>query len=279
MFLQPHSLEEALEMKARHGADAAFLAGGTDVVVMANHGRLPAGVFIDLTHISGTGNLRVSEDGAACTAGGGATFAALARLSVRCLAQAALSVGGPQIRNRATIAGNIATASPAADGATALLALDARVTLRSVRGARTMPLDAFFLDYRKTALAADEIIESVEFPMNWRTAWHKLGKRGAMNISLVCCAVGISPDGCARVAFGSVAPYPMRAPRTEERLTGAIAGAGAGSPLDPAVIAEIEGLASGEVRPVDDFRGSADNRRAMSAALLRKCLRELELCL
>ena len=127
MFLQPHTLDEALEMKARHGTDAVFLAGGTDVIVMTNHGRVPAGVFIDLTHISGTGEIAVSADGATCTAGGGATFAALAKLPVRCLAQAALSVGGPQIRNRATIAGNIASASPAGDGSTALLALDARV--------------------------------------------------------------------------------------------------------------------------------------------------------
>jgi CO/xanthine dehydrogenase FAD-binding subunit len=278
VFFQPHSLDEALEMKAHHGADAAFVAGGTDVVVMMNHGRLPARVLIDLSHISGTGVISVSPEGARCTAGGGATFAALARVPVRCLAQAALSVGGPQIRNRATIAGNLASASPAGDGSTALLALDADVTLRSLRGARTLPLREFFLGYRATDLAPDEIIESVAFPTDWRTAWYKLGKRGAMNISLVCCAVGLAPDGRACVAFGSVAPFPMRAPRTEGLLARAIAAWPAVTPLPETALREILEAAEGEVRPVDDFRGSADYRRAMSATLLRKCLRDLKLC-
>ncbi len=275
MFLQPTNLHEALELKARHGAAASFLAGGTDVIVMMNHGRVPAGVFIDLTHVPGLDTVEPTADGRAYRAGGGATFARLGKLPVRCLAEAALSVGGPQIRNRATIAGNIASASPAGDGSTALLSLDATVTLRNLRGERTLPLREFFLDYRRTALAPDEMITSVEFPADWRTAWRKLGKRGAMNISLVCCSLGVSPQGRACVAFGSVAAFPMRAPRVEALLEAAIARDGAQALDREPLWDEAAALAAAEVRPVDDFRGSADYRRAMAGALLKKCLRQI----
>jgi CO/xanthine dehydrogenase FAD-binding subunit len=216
---------------------------------------------------------------------GGATFAELARLPVRCLAEASLGVGGPQIRNRGTIAGNLATASPAGDGSTALLALDAELELRTAGSVRHLPLREFFLDYRRTALAADEMITAVEFPANWRTAWQKLGKRGAMNISMVCCAVGASPSGKFHVAFGSVGPYPLRAPQAEAFLSaecglqnterGILSGAESPMEISDKVVSEAARLAELDVRPIDDFRARADYRRAMAGVLLKKCLREL----
>ncbi|MGI8906847.1 MAG: FAD binding domain-containing protein [Candidatus Sumerlaeaceae bacterium] len=288
MFYQPRTIEEALSLKRQLGPDAAFLAGGTDVIVLMNHGRLVAKATIDLTHVTGFDRLQVSGvdgQGSSVTLDGGVTFAQLARLPVKCLAEASLGVGGPQIRNRGTIAGNVATASPAGDGSTALLALDAVLELRNSDTSRKVPLRDFFLDYRKTALAPDEMITAVEFPGKWRTAWQKLGKRGAMNISMVCCAVGVSPEGMFRVAFGSVGPYPLRAPNTEEFLSAKLEEQnGRGSALadsqtlvllSETVIAEAERMASHEVRPIDDFRASAAYRRAMSGALLKKCLRDL----
>ena len=273
MFYQAHSLEEALHLKSHHEG-AIFIAGGTDLIVMRNHGRLKANNFIDISCLPKFDEVEKSTGGKRWRATGGATFARLGKLPVRCLAEAAMSVGGPQIRNRATIGGNLFSASPAADGATALLALDASVEMTSLNGTRTLPLSQFFLDYRKTALAPDEIISAVEFPADWTSAWLKLGKRGAMNISLVCCAVGLSPTGEVRVAFGSVAPYPLLTPHTAQfieesgMLTGPV-------PPDEKVLTEAARLAAEEVRPVDDFRGSADYRRAMAGALLVKCLRKL----
>lgn len=285
MFHQPRSLDEALELKRRLGIDASFLAGGTDLIVMMNQGRFAPRAYVDLTHISDLD--RVSEplphvplESRSFHIGGGTTFARLARLPVPALAEAALSVGGPQIRNRATIAGNLATASPAGDGSTALLALDAELTLRSSSTARSVPLREFFLDYRRTALAPDEIIESIRIPAGWRSAWTKLGKRGAMNISIVCCAVGLSPTGEFRIAFGSAGPYPLRTTETERFLTDRFRekrqrGETGEGLIRPEVIDEACRMVSQEVRPIDDFRAGADYRRAMAGALLRKALRKL----
>ncbi|MCX7626374.1 MAG: FAD binding domain-containing protein, partial [Candidatus Sumerlaeaceae bacterium] len=267
---------------------AAFIAGGTDLVVLINHGRMPARVFIDLSHIPELANLdrvNVEEFNAdpliagmdareAYVCGPSTTFAQLSRLPVQALAEAARSVGGPQIRNRGTIAGNIATASPAGDGSTALLALDARVELQSLATSRVIPLREFFIDYRQTALAPDEMIVRVAFPATWQSGWRKLGKRGAMNISTVCCAVGVSDSGRVHVAFGSVGPYPLRAEQTGEFLSEALR-QDAAAFADPTVQARAAEIARAEVRPIDDFRASADYRRAMSGTLLIKVLRQL----
>jgi CO/xanthine dehydrogenase FAD-binding subunit len=286
MFAQPKTLEEALALKAQYGATSAFIAGGTDLIVLMNHGRTPANVFIDLSHIEGLdflergqlpssdpllANLQADE---AYVCGPVVTFARLADLPVRCLAEAARSVGGPQIRNRATIAGNLATASPAGDGSTALLSLDAWVELRSRMETRVLPLRNFFVDYRKTALRPDEIISRIAFPATWRTGWRKLGKRGAMNISLVCCSVGVGPDWTFHVAFGSVGPYPLVAHETANFLTSAARAQGV-LPVNAKTLEETAQIAAQEVRPIDDFRGSADYRRAMAGALLKKVLRSL----
>jgi CO/xanthine dehydrogenase FAD-binding subunit len=275
MFYQPSTLDEALRLKADLGAASAYIAGGTDLIVMLNHGRIPAQSFIDLTHIPGQDFIELR--GESYVVGGGATFAALGKLPIRALAEASLSVGGPQIRNRATVAGNIASASPAGDGTTALLALDADLSLQSLTGTRSIALRDFFLEYRKTQLQPDEIIETVSFPANWRTGWYKLGKRGAVNISLVCCAVGLSPEGKFHIAYGSVGPFPMRTPKTEDFLTSALASTPQlpGAEFAEDIVEEACRLATDEVRPIDDYRGSAEYRRAMAGALLRKALRQL----
>jgi len=289
MFIQPKTIEEALVAKRQYGTDAQFVAGGTDVVVLLNHGRMPARVFIDLSHVAGldfierrdaaqlaTDELTAGLDAqAAYVCGAATTFAQLVDIPVRTLAEAARSVGGPQIRNRGTLAGNLATASPAGDGSTALLALDARVELRSVDARRIVRLREFFLDYRKTCLRPDEMITRIAFPASWKTGWRKLGKRGAMNISTVCCAVAISDSRVVHVAFGSVGPYPLRAEKTGNYLTEVCSREGLEVLSTPAVLSKAADLAWSEVRPIDDFRASAEYRRAMSGVLLTKVLRTL----
>jgi CO/xanthine dehydrogenase FAD-binding subunit len=196
------------------------------------------------------------------------TFAQMAALPVRALAEAARSVGGPQIRNMGTIAGNLGTASPAGDGSVALLALDAEVELsHAERGGRWVRLEAFFHDYKQTALRPDELITRVRFPADFKSLWYKIGKRGAVNISIVCCAIGRSPAGEYRIALGSVGPYPMRAKGAEEILKGRA--------LTDALIEQVAEMAKKEASPIDDQRSSARYRRAMCKVLVRRLLGEL----
>lgn len=267
MFYQPATIEEALEQKRQHGKTAAFVAGGTDLIVGMNHGKLAPSILIDLSHVPGLDYLR--REGDTWVAGPGCTFTRLAGEAPEALSLASLSIGGPQIRNRGTLGGNLASASPAADAATALLAFGATLTVRSIDKRREIPLESFFLDYRKTLLADDEMIESIRFADPRTSAWEKLGKRGAMNISLVSCAVAVSREGMYRVAFASVGPYPLRATRAEQILTEA-----SGPPQESSIQEACE-MASKEVKPISDFRGSAEYRAAMCGVLLRKCLREL----
>ena len=179
-----------------------------------------------------------------------------------------MSVGGPAIRNRGTIAGNMGTASPAGDGCVALLALDAEVELRhATRGPRTIPIGDYFTGFRKTALLGDELITAIRFRNDWAGAWGKIGKRGATNISVVCCAATMSPTGQMRIAFGSVAPTVVRVRRAEAIVE-------AGGLTDPAIEAAAAAAMAG-VSPIDDHRASAAYRRAMCGVLVRRLLKTL----
>ena len=270
MIHRPATFDEALAVKARLGNQVTPIAGGTDLIVGLNRGQPCPTEMLDLSAVADFD--RIEEQDGMLLLSGGATFACLAKLDIECLAQAARSVGGPQIRNRGTISGNLATASPAGDGSVALLALDADVELcHAERGARWIKLTDYFLSYRKTALAADELISRIRIPARqWlqATAWYKIGKRGAVNISVVCCAVVRFNDGRIRIAFGSVAPIPMRAVETERLL--------ADQPLADELIDRAAACAEREVQPIDDWRASADYRRAMCGVLARRLLRQIQ---
>ena len=265
-FYQPKELADALRLKAEYGAELTVINGGTDVVVAMNHHALKPGAFLDLSQVADFN--RVDKRNGNWHLAAGATFAQMGRMPVACLAEASLSVGGPQIRNRGTIGGNLATASPAGDGSVALLAVDAEVELTHVeRGSRWVALPDFFLDYRRTALQPDELITAVRFPADRKTAWYKIGKRGAVNISIVCCAIGRSDSGETRIAFGCVAPYPVRTPGAEALVCG--------KELTDEVIERTASKAEEEVAPIDDHRSPAKYRRAMCRTLTSRLLRQL----
>lgn len=248
------------------GGEVTPIAGGTDIVVAMNRQATGPKHFLDLTHVAGFADVR-AENGSWSLAGG-ATFSALGRMPVRALAQAAMTVGGPAIRNCGTIAGNLGTASPAGDGCVALLAMDAEVELtHAKRGTRVIPIEEYFTGFRKTALVADELITRVRFASDWRTAWYKIGKRGSINISLVCCAIGISPSGSARIAFGCVAPTVIRAKAAEAIVEK--------DGLTDGAIAAAAESAMREVSPIDDHRASAVYRRAMCGVLTKRLLHQL----
>jgi CO/xanthine dehydrogenase FAD-binding subunit len=195
------------------------------------------------------------------------------------LARACWEVGAPQIRNRATVAGNVITASPANDTIAPLLALDATVTLRSLdRGERTLPLADFILGFRKVDLAPDELLTGIAFPaLNAHSAgvFIKLGLRRAQAISVVNVAVVVTredatPDAPvtrAAIALGAVAPVVVRATAAESFLVG--------KPLHTASIAEAARLAVTAASPIDDIRSSAAYRRAMVETLVVRALQQI----
>lgn len=261
MFYQPKSIGEALERKAELKERGTFIAGGTDIVVLMNAGKAAPENFIDLTHVKEL--TTINKHNGTLELAGNVTHAQCGKLPVKCLAQASLSVGGPGIRELGTIAGNLATASPAGDCSTALLALDAEVELTSVRGSRRMSLDKFFLSYRKTALAPDEMITKVVIPSNYKSDWSKNGKRGAVNISIVAAAVAITPKKEVRIALASVAATPVRCYKAEKAFANG---------ADARQVAEI---VRGEIKPITDHRASADYKVHLSGVMVRRLLENL----
>jgi len=267
VFYQPKDIQEALGLKAELKERGAFLAGGTDIVVLMNHGKAAPENFIDLSHIPELH--AIHKHNGTIELAGNVTHAQAGKLPIRCLAQAALSVGGPGIRELGTLAGNLATASPAGDGSTALLALDAEVELTSVRGSRQLPLDKFFLGYRRTALAADEMITKVIVPTNYRSDWAKNGKRGAVNISIVAAAIAVTPKKEVRIALASVAATPMRCYKAEKFL--------AENGLNADTIRQVVDIVRGEIKPITDHRASADYKVHLSGVMVRRLLEYLVL--
>jgi CO/xanthine dehydrogenase FAD-binding subunit len=226
-----------------------------------NAGKAAPENFIDLSHIP---ELRaIARRNGTIELTGNVTHAQCGKLPVKCLSLASLSVGGPGIRELGTIAGNIATASPAGDGSTALLALDAEVELTSLRSVRTMPLEKFFVSYRKTTLAPDEMITKVSVPANYKSDWLKNGKRGAMNISVVAAAVAITPKKEVRIALASVAAFPMRCHKAEAAFA---------KGADARQVAEA---VRGEIKPITDHRASADYKTHLAGVMVRRLLENL----
>jgi len=209
----------------------------------------------------------IQDDGATLTMGANCTHAMLEGLDLRALADSARQVGGPQIRNRGTVAGQLGTASPAGDVSVGLLALDATVEIASVRGKRSVPLDAFFVHVGKTVLEPDEMILSVTCRRPSDSRFYKIGKRNSVAISVLMAAVALDGDRVMGIALGSVAPTPLRLVKTEAFLRAEGLGTGA--------ITEAARLAREEVSPITDHRASADYRRDVSGVLVSRLLTEM----
>ncbi len=306
-YASPLTLQSALALKAQHGEQARFIAGGTDLLVELERGRRdPAGGelgLIDLTRIPGLADIR-QENGwihlGPLVTHNQCVADPLIVAHGFPLARACWEVGAPQIRNRATVAGNLITASPANDSIVPLMALDATVSLRSAaRGERTLALSDFCTGFRRVDLAPDEMLTRISFPVRAgqlpkqdhaqdRAAqdaaqkdnvqddgvFIKLGLRRAQAISVVSAAViatraGDDPSAPVRhaaISLGAVAPVVVRAPAAEAYLTG--------RPLDEETIAATARLAAEAAQPIDDIRGSAAYRRAMAEVLVARGLRQ-----
>ncbi|HEX6292112.1 MAG TPA: FAD binding domain-containing protein [Herpetosiphonaceae bacterium] len=278
-YLQPATLTETLRLLQEHAGQARLVAGGTDVLVELQRGVRPTTTLIDISMLRDLKYVR-QIDGTICIGGLATHNDVLA--SQDCarhaltLVQACAEVGAPQIRTRATIAGNLVTASPANDTITPLLALDAEVVLASTAGERVVPLREFYLGVRRTVLRPDELVREIRFPAmtdRQRGLFLKLGLRRAQAISVINIALMLTFDGHqvsdARITLGCVAPTVVYAPTAEAYLRG--------KTLDRAVCEEAGRLACGDVAPIDDLRGSAAYRRATLAALVADALRHLSM--
>jgi carbon-monoxide dehydrogenase small subunit/xanthine dehydrogenase small subunit len=274
--VRPRSLDEALEVMAQHRGERRPVAGGTDLMVETRDGGEAARSHLfDLTGVPEL--VGIQNRGDSIWIGAGTTFTMILESPIVAealpsLPPACALIGGPQIRNRGTLGGNLANGSPAADAVPPLFAADAVLELVSYSERRDVPVAEFYTGYRKHVLERDELILGVRVPKRRgvRGSFLRLGQRCAQAISKVSLALGATFDaggrpGWVRVALGAVAPTVIRAPGTEAALLEGGEGA-----LDRA----CEALA-GEIAPIDDLRSSADYRRAMAAVLLRRAWRSV----
>jgi len=283
-YHSPATLDEALRLKAELGDSARVMAGGTDLLLEIERGvrKTPDGGapgIIDLTRIPGLAEIRAVDStihlGSLVTHNQCVADPLIVERAFP-LARACWEVGAPQIRNRATIAGNIITASPANDAVVPLLALDARVTIQSlVRGERTVPLAAFVTGFRKVDLTPDEIVTGISFAAmrpHQAGVFIKLGLRRAQAISVVSVAVVVerataaldAPVTSAAIALGAVAPVVTRATAAEHYLTG--------KRLTAEHTAAAAAFAVEAATPIDDVRSSAEYRQGMVRALVDRAL-------
>ena len=277
-YFTPTRLDTALKLLAEHSENARIIAGGTDLLIeMERKIRTPE-VLIDITRIPGLDT--ITHENGQIRLGPLVTHnqvvgSALCVEKAYPLARACWQVGAPQIRNRATVAGNLITASPANDTITPLWALGAKVTLRSVRGERTLSFSEFFKGVRKTAMQPDELLIHISFMSmspDDRGTFVKLALRRAQAISVVNAAVvldGATNDNVsmAWITLGSIAPTIILATRASEWLRG--------KPLTDSVIARAGELAAADARPIDDIRGSAEYRREMARVTVMRALAQL----
>jgi CO/xanthine dehydrogenase FAD-binding subunit len=274
VYLRPTALDDALGALAARRP--AILAGGTDFYPACVDRPVPAEV-LDLTAIAELRGIREAADGwrfGALVTWTEILDAPLPRL-FECLRQAAREVGGLQIQNRGTVAGNLCNASPAADGVPALLALDATVELASARGRRALPLDAFVLGSRRTACALDELVTAVVVPKRIagaRSIFLKLGARRYLVISIAMVAVVLELGtdrtiAGAAVAVGACSAVAQRLGQLERDL--------AGRRLAPGIGALVSDRHLDPLAPISDVRGTAAYRRDAAATLVARALERL----
>ena len=272
---QAASLNEALSLLASERGAWRPFAGGTDLMVLFEAGTLARGRYLSiwgLPELLGiTGSDRDVSIGALTTY----TDVRRSELIERefpLLVRAARETGGVAIQNRGTIGGNIANASPAADTPPALLVYDAELELRSAHAVRRVRYAEFHRGYKQMDLAADELITRVVLPRGragWQEDYRKVGTRRAQAIAKVCFAAAVKIESRTihdiRLAYGSVAPVPLRCTRTEAILRG--------REISDQTIASAEQELLGEIAPIDDVRSTAAYRRRVSANLLGDFLR------
>ena len=263
------SLDEALAVLGDQPGTRPF-AGGTDLMVLLEFGSLPPGRYLGIWKVN---ELRgITADDREVSIGALTTYTEvrasdLLSREFPLLGRAARETGGIAIQNRGTIGGNIANASPAADTPPALLVYDAELDVRSAQGTRRVAYASFHRGYKQMDLEPDELIVRIILPRGragWREDYRKVGARQAQAISKVCFAAAARIDGGRisdiRLAYGAVAPIPLRCARTEELVRG--------QRVDSGLLAAADRELLNEIAPIDDMRSTAAYRRRVSSNLL-----------
>ena len=271
----PRSIDDCLKILSERGSDAKVVAGGTDLLPQLKNGLLKPPWVIDLSGVAALRTLH-NGNGHGLRIGPAVTARALeldadVRHHYPALAESAALVGSVQIRTLATVGGNLCNASPSADMAPPLLALDAEVVIVGPRGQRRVPLASFFVGVRETVLADDELLLEIAVPSPGpRSGGNYLRHtpRRELDIAVVGVASQLTlADGVcakARIALAAVAPTPVRATAAEDALIG--------HAVTPAAIERAADLAVEAARPISDHRGSADFRRHLVRVLARRTL-------
>ena len=271
----PRDIDEALRVLSERGSEAKLLAGGTDLLPQLKNGMLKPAWVIDLSGVERVRALRAETNGlrigAAVTARTLERDAA-AQKTYTSLAESGALVGSVQVRNLATLGGNLCNAAPSADMAPPLLALDAEAVIAGPKGERRLPFTDFFTGVRSTVLGVDEILLEIFVPApKARSGGHYLRHtpRRELDIAVVGVAsqLTLSNGTCAkaRIALAAVAPVPLRARAAEQALEG--------KPVTPETIERAAELAVEAAKPISDQRGSADYRRHLVRVLTRRTLR------
>jgi len=287
-LVSPSSLGEALSLLAQEPGVWRPFAGGTDLMVLLEAGKLEHRRYVSIWHL--TELKGIDERPEHVTLGALTTYSeVLASATLQrefpTLCAAARETGGIATQNRGTLGGNIVNASPAADSPPALLCYDAELELVCASGSRWVPYRGFHTGYKQMNLNPDELLRAIRLPrnkqgpsptgsglrVNWRHYYRKVGTRRAQAISKVCFAglLQLSDDGAildARIALGSVAPVPLRCVKTEATLRG--------QPLSPALLQEARSVLANEIAPIDDIRSSKAYRSRVAGNLLAEFLSE-----
>jgi CO/xanthine dehydrogenase FAD-binding subunit len=273
----PASLSEALALLAQEPGAWQPFAGGTDLMVLLEAGKLSHKRFFSVAQLDDLRGIEVSPD--AVTLGALTTYTEIQKHPVLreefpLLCSAARETGSIATQNRGTLGGNIVNASPAADSPPALQVYDAELELISQRGVRWTPYHGFHTGYKKMAMSADELLRAIRLPRRakkWRQYYRKVGTRKAQAISKVCFAGAALVDngaiGDLRVAVGSVAPIVMRAVKTENALKG--------KRVSPELVAAAKETLLREIAPIDDIRSTARYRLRVAQNLLEEFLSQL----
>lgn len=278
------TLDEALDILARYGKRARILAGGTDLFLEKTRAeRADIDVLIDVTRIANADSISIDDRGyvhlGPLVTHNQCVASPIVREAGLPLAQACYQVGSPQIRNRATISGNLITASPANDSIPALMALGAEVTLKSHKAQRNVPLAKFYTGVRKTVMQPDEMLVDIHFPALKQDAsgrrqtgiFLKMGLRRAQAISVLSTAIVLDQKGDAvekaAIVMGAVAPTVIHADDAERALQGTL--------LNENLIDKAAEMAAQAAAPIDDIRSSAAYRREVLRVLVRRGLQSL----
>ena len=273
--LSPHTLEDALGLLQQHQNKIRIVAGGSDIIIQLRDGVVKTQKLLNLIPVK---DLKfIEKRNNEIHIGSLSTYteiiqSQLIKKGAWVLREAARQIGAVQLQNTATIGGNLGNASPAADSLPPLFALGATIVTRNMSGRREIPIEKFFSGYRKTALKPDELIEEIYFDRlkkNDAAAYLKLGLRKANAISIVDVAVTLRRKvndsyGDIRVALGAVAPTIVRSHSCEQALKD--------RSLSEKLLREAAKLASKDVSPITDIRGSAEYRRKVVSSLVYQAL-------